>query len=82
MAEKQKKIYKKINTGIQGISLGKPSNKEITKFFEASENNIVFVNFHKEPMNNIEPFGKKELRYMLFKKNTISLLILKIIMIL
>lgn len=78
MAEKQKKIYKKINTGIQGISLGKPSNKEITKFFEASENNIVFVNFHKEPMNNIEPFGKKEL----FKKNTISLLILKIIMIL
>ena len=57
----KKKIYERINTGIQGIASDKPNFKDATKFFEANENNVVFVNFHKDLMNNAKPFGKKEL---------------------
>ena len=65
MTEKIKnKIYDRINTGIKGITLDKPIFKDVTKFLEANQNNVVFVNFHKDYINNVEPFGKKEL----FKK--------------
>ena len=58
----RKKIYNRINTGIEGITLDKSILKETIEFFEANQKNAVFVNFHKE--NDVEQFGKKEL----FKK--------------
>ena len=55
------KIFDRINSGIQGIT----KNKSIsTKMFKATENNVVFVNFHYDEEFDIEPFGQKEL----FKK--------------
>ena len=60
----RKKIYNRINTGIEGITLDKSIIKETLEFFGANQNNVVFVNFHKNQINNVEPFGKKEL----FKK--------------
>ena len=65
MTDKSKeKIYYRINTGIKGLTQDTPIFEEAIKFFEASKNNVVFVNFHKELINNIEPFGIKDL----FKK--------------
>ena len=57
------KIYDRINSGIQGVTRNK-SLFEKRKLFEATENNVVFVNFHYDEDLEIEPFGKKEL----FKK--------------
>lgn len=59
----KKKIYDRINSGIQEITTDKLSYDKI-KMFKADENNVVFVNFHKREDLNIEPFGQKEL----FKK--------------
>ena len=59
----KKKILDRINSGIQGITRGKPLFEKI-KMFEANENNVVFVNFHYDEDLEIEPFGKEEL----FKK--------------
>ena len=60
---RRKKIfYDKINSGFQGITKNKPLQKKYN-FFKADENNVVFVNFHKDEDTG-EPFGKKEL----FKK--------------
>ena len=55
------KVFDRINSGIQGITENKPIS---TEKFKATENNVVFVNFHYDEEFNIEPFGKKEL----FKK--------------
>ena len=59
----KKKIFDRINSGIQGVTRNKPIFKKI-KMFEATENNVIFVNFHYDEDLEIEPFGKKEL----FKK--------------
>ena len=59
----KKKIYDRINSGIQGVARNKPIFDKI-KMFEATENNVIFVNFHYDEDLEIEPFGKKEL----FKK--------------
>ena len=58
------KILDRINSGIQGITKNKQIKKEKLEMFKASENNVVFVNFHQDEDLQIEPFGKKEL----FKK--------------
>ena len=55
------KVFDRINSGIQGITKNKPIS---TEMFKATENNVVFVNFHYDEEFDIEPFGKKEL----FKK--------------
>ena len=60
---KKDETYKKINSGIQGVTRNKPIFQKI-KMLEATENNVVFVNFHYDYKNEKEPFGKKEL----FKK--------------
>ena len=54
------KILERINSGIKGIT---KISEQIEKF-KANDNNVVFVNFHKNELNDEEPFGKKEL----FKK--------------
>ena len=54
------KIFDKINSGIQGVTRNKPICNNIEKF-KATERNVVFVNFHYDEDNEIEPFGKKEL---------------------
>ena len=54
------KILERINSGIKGIT---KISEQIEKF-KANDNNVVFVNFHKNVLNDEEPFGKKEL----FKK--------------
>ena len=59
----KKKIFDRINSGIQGVTRNKPIFKKI-KMFEATENNVIFVNFHYDEDLEKEPFGKKEL----FKK--------------
>ena len=56
----KKKVYDRINSGIQGVTRNKPISKKI-KMFEATENNVIFVNFHYDEDLEIEPFGKKEL---------------------
>ena len=61
--EIKEKQFKKINTGIKGITKDTSISNKIEKFI-ANDNNVVFVNFHKDEFHNIEPFGKKEL----FKK--------------
>ena len=59
----KKRKIRNINQGIQNI---KETNniKENFGMLEATDNNTVFVNFHKDYESNIEPFGTKEL----FKK--------------
>ena len=57
-------ILDRINSGIQGITKNKQIEKEKLEMFKASENNVVFVNFHQDEELQIKPFGKKEL----FKK--------------
>ena len=65
MTEKIKnKIFERINTGIKGITKDSPISDKIEKMFKANDNNVVFVNFHKNELNDEEPFGNKEL----FKK--------------
>ena len=61
----KEKIFDRINSGFQGITRNKPlfDKKEKDKF-KATENNVVFVNFHYDEDLEIEPFGKEEL----FKK--------------
>ena len=59
----KKKIFDRINSGIQGVTRNKPIFNKI-KMFEATENNVIFVNFHYDKDLEKEPFGKKEL----FKK--------------
>ena len=54
------KIYDRINSGIQGITRNK-SIFEKRKMFVATENNVVFVNFHYDEDLEIEPFGKKRI---------------------
>ena len=56
-------IYSRINSGIQGITQNKPIFNKIGKL-KADENNVVFVNFHRDNINDIEPFGTRDL----FKK--------------
>ena len=56
----KKKIFERINSGIKGIT---KIPEQIEKF-RADNNNVVFVNFHKNIYIQEEPFGKKEL----FKK--------------
>ena len=55
----KKKVYDRINSGIQGVARNKPIFDKI-KMFEATENNVIFVNFHYDEDLEIEPFGKKE----------------------
>ena len=55
----KKKIFDRINSGIQGVARNKPIFNKI-KMFEATENNVIFVNFHYDEDLEIEPFGKKE----------------------
>ena len=57
------KIYNRINSGIQSITRNKPIFNQRKKL-EATENNVVFVNFYYDEKLDIEPFGRKEL----FKK--------------
>ena len=59
-AKIKKKVYDRINSGIQGITKDTQIENKIEKF-NASENNVVFVNFHKNDLNGDEPFGQKEL---------------------
>ena len=59
----KKKVYDRINSGIQGVARNKPIFDKI-KMFEATENNVIFVNFHYDEDLEKEHFGKKEL----FKK--------------
>ena len=59
-AKIKKKVYDRINSGIQGITKDTQIENKIEKF-KASENNVVFVNFHKNDLNGDEPFGQKEL---------------------
>ena len=59
----KQKIFDRINSGIQGITRNRPLFKKI-KMFEATEKNVVFVNFHYDEDLEIEPFGRKDL----FKK--------------
>ena len=59
-AKIKKKVYDRINSGIQGIIKDTHIENKIEKF-KASENNVVFVNFHKNDLNGDEPFGQKEL---------------------
>jgi hypothetical protein len=55
---KRSKI-KKINIGIKKVL---DDNKIIdNEMFKATANNVVFVNFHKDYIYNIEAFGRKEL---------------------
>ena len=56
-------IYSRINSGIQGIIQNKPIFNKRGNLI-ANENNVVFVNFHRDDINDIEPFGTREL----FKK--------------
>ena len=53
------KIYNKINSGIQDITRNKPIFNQRKKL-EATENNVVFVNFHYNEELDIKPFGRKE----------------------
>jgi hypothetical protein len=41
----KKKVFDRINSGIQGLTRNKPIFDKI-KMFEATENNVIFVNFH------------------------------------
>jgi len=56
----KQKIYDRINSGIQGITKDTQIQNKIEKF-NASENNVVFVNFLKNDLNGDKPFGQKEL---------------------
>ena len=60
--KKKKEVYDRINSGIQGITKNKPIEDKI-QMFKAHKDNVVFVNFHKYEINDIEieQFGKKEL---------------------
>ena len=59
----KKTIFDRINSGFQGVTRNTSIfNKK--NMFEATENNVVFVNFYYDELNEIEPFGKEEL----FKK--------------
>ena len=60
--KKKKEVYDRINSGIQGITKNKPIEGKI-QMFKAHKDNVVFVNFHKYEINDIEieQFGKKEL---------------------
>ena len=53
----------KINDGIEGITEGKEIYNESKEggFFFATNNNVVFVNFHKELAHGDEPFGTEDL---------------------
>ena len=53
----------KINEGIQGVTEGKEIENESKEggMFYANNNNVVFVNFHKELAHGDEPFGKDDL---------------------
>lgn len=61
--KKKKEIFEQINSGFQGITRNKPLFDK-KKMFEATENNVVFVNFHYDEDFELMPFGKEEL----FKK--------------
>ena len=54
------KILERINSGIKEIT---KISEQIEKF-KANDNNVVFLNFHKNELNNEEPFEEIEL----FKK--------------
>ena len=56
--DKKRKI-RNINKGIANIMDKNKINDN--GMFKATDNNIVFVNFHKDNTYNIEPFGTKEL---------------------
>ena len=56
----KEKIFNRINSGIQGITQNKPIFNKIGKL-KANENNVVFVNFHRDNINEIEPFGTRDL---------------------
>lgn len=60
--KKKKEVYDRINSGIQGITKNKLLEGKI-QMFKAHKDNVVFVNFHKYEINDIEieQFGKKEL---------------------
>ena len=60
--KKKKEVYDRINSGIQGITKNKLKEGKI-QMFKAHKDNVVFVNFHKYEINDIEieQFGKKEL---------------------
>ena len=61
----KKKIFDRINSGIQGVTRNKPIFNKI-KMFEATENNVIFVNFHYDEDLDKEPFGKKELFQIIY----------------
>ena len=60
--QKKQQVYDRINSGIKGITKNKPIENKI-QMFEADQNNVVFVNFHKYEIGDfeIEQFGKREL---------------------
>ena len=55
--DKKRKI-RNINEGI--ANLLEKNKIQNNGMFKATENNVVFVNFHKDYTYNIEPFGTKE----------------------
>ena len=59
----KKKIFDRINSGIQGITKNTQISDKIG-MFKANDENVVFVNFHKNVLFNEDIFGIKEL----FKK--------------
>ena len=61
--EKKNGIFDRINIGIEEIIKNTPISGEI-KMFEADDNNVAFVNFQRNELNDEKPFGKREL----FKK--------------
>ena len=56
----KEKIFNRINSGIEGITKNKPIFNKIGKL-KADEDNVVFVNFHRDDIDGIEPFGTREL---------------------
>ena len=63
--ERKKESIKKINDGIKSLDIINEENKNlIIQNMGATEDNVVFVNFHKDHKLDREPFGRKEL----FKK--------------
>ena len=58
----KKRKIRNINKGLQNLLI--KNNMKINERIKATEDNVIFVNFHKDYMNNIEAFGTKEL----FKK--------------
>ena len=59
----KKKIFERINSGIQGITKNTQISDKIG-MFKANDENVVFVNFHKNVLFNEDIFGIREL----FKK--------------